>query len=139
VHQVGTSGWRWAWVALALALAVHVLDEALTGFLPVYNATTAGIRARQPWIPLPTFTFGIWLGGLIAGIVLLLCLTPFVSRGARWIRIVSIALGLLMAGNALVHLGASIAWGRVAPGAYSSPLLLAVGLALVVTAARART
>jgi hypothetical protein len=36
--------WRAAWVALAVALALHVTDEALTGFLPVYNSIVEGIR-----------------------------------------------------------------------------------------------
>jgi hypothetical protein len=57
--------WRTAWVALALALGLHVTDEALTGFLPVYNGVVGGIRANHPWVLLPTFTFPVWLGGLI--------------------------------------------------------------------------
>lgn len=52
---------------MALALGLHVTDEALTGFLPVYNGVVEGIRANHPWVPLPTFTFPIWLGGLILG------------------------------------------------------------------------
>src|SRR3990172_12173105 len=58
--------------------------------------------------------------------------------GSGWIRVVSLILGTLMLGNALGHLGASIYLGRVAPGAYSSLLLLIAALALLVTAGRAR-
>lgn len=130
--------WRTAWVGLALALALHVADEALTGFLPVYNGIVAEIRAEHPWAPLPRFTFPVWLAGLILGILLLLALTPVVSRGPRWIRVVSLALSVLMIGNALGHLGASLYWGRLAPGASSSPLLLLAAVALLVTAARAK-
>ena len=130
--------WRTAWISLALAIAVHVTDEALTGFLPVYNGIVEGLRTRHPWVPLPTFTFPVWLGGLVLGVLLLLALTPFVSRGRGWIRVVSLILGTLMLGNALGHLGASIYWGRVAPGAYSSLVLLIAALALLVTAGRAR-
>jgi hypothetical protein len=133
----GIARWRTAWVALALALGLHVTDEALTGFLPVYNGVVEGIRARHPWALLPTFTFPVWLGGLILGVLLLLALTPAVSRGARWIRVVSVILGVLMTGNALGHMGASVYWGKLAPGVYSSPVLLAAALALVVTASRA--
>jgi hypothetical protein len=43
-----------------------------------------------------------------------------------------------MTGNALAHLEASVYWGRLAPGVYSSPLLLISAIGLVVTAARAR-
>jgi hypothetical protein len=130
--------WRTAWVALALALGLHVTDEALTGLLPVYNGLVEGIRANHPWVPLPTFTFPVWLGGLIVGVLLLLSLTPVVSRGAQWIRVVSIILGLVMSGNALGHVGASLYWGRLAPGVYSSPVLLIAAVALLVTASRAK-
>jgi hypothetical protein len=130
--------WRAAWVGLAVALGLHVTDEALTGFLPVYNQAVEGIRADHRWVPLPTFTFPVWLGGLILGVLLLLALTPAVSRGARWIRVVSLILGMLMTGNALGHIGASVYRGKLAPGVYSSPLLLTAAVALLVTASRAR-
>ena len=130
--------WRAAWVGLAVALGLHVTDEALTGFLPVYNQVVEGLRADHPWVPLPTFTFPMWLGGLIVGVLLLLALTPVVSRGAQWIRVASVILGVIMTGNALGHLGASVYWGRLAPGVYSSPLLLIAAVALLVTASRAR-
>lgn len=130
--------WRAAWLGLAVALALHVTDEALTGFLPVYNGIVGRIRAKHPWILLPSFTFPVWLAGLILGIVLLLALTPIVTRGARWIRVVSLLLSIVMMGNALGHLGASLYWGRAAPGAYSSPVLLLAAVALFVTATRAK-
>ena len=79
--------WRRAWLCLAFALGIHVTDEALTEFLPVYNGVVRAVRAQHSWVPLPTFTFPIWLGGLILGVILLLALTPIVSRGVRWIRV----------------------------------------------------
>jgi len=51
---------------------------------------------------------------------------------------VSLILGVLMSGNALGHLGASLYWGRFAPGVYSSPFLLIAAGALLVTASRAK-
>jgi hypothetical protein len=130
--------WRTAWLVLALAFGLHVSDEALTGFLPVYNSLVDGIRAKHPWVPLPTFTFPIWLGGLIVAVLFLLALTPVVARGARWVRALSVILGVLMTGNALGHIGASVYWGEPAPGVYSSPILLLAALALLVTASRAK-
>lgn len=130
--------WRIAWICLALAIALHVTDEALTGFLPVYNRVVEGARARYSWVPLPTFTFPLWMGGLVLGIVLLLSLTPLVSRGQRWIRVASLILGVVMVGNALGHVGASLYWGRLAPGVYSSPLLLIAAVGLLITASRAK-
>jgi hypothetical protein len=131
--------WRNAWAGLALALGLHVADEALTGFLPVYNGIVDGLRAKYWWVPLPTFTFRVWLGGLVLGVLLLLALTPIVTRGSRWIRLASMILGVVMTGNALGHLVASVYWGRPAPGVYSSPILLIAALALIITASRSRT
>jgi hypothetical protein len=130
--------WRWSWLGLACALAIHVTDEALSGFLPLYNQTVRGVRGRAPWVPLPTFTFPVWLAGLVVGVLLLLGLTPLVSRGGRGIRIASLLLSVLMLGNGLGHIAASFYLGRLAPGVYSSPLLLLAAGALLVTAWRAR-
>jgi hypothetical protein len=129
--------WGYAWVALAIALALHVADEATTGFLPLYNSIVLSLRDNLPWIPLPTFSFSVWLGGLIAGVVLLLCLSPMVFAGKRVLRPVSYCLGVLMILNALGHIGGSIYLGYFAPGTISSPVLLLAAVALVAAAAQA--
>jgi hypothetical protein len=61
-----------AWVLLCMAFAAHVVDEALTDFLSVYNPAVGAIRQKLPFLPLPTFTFGIWLTGLIIAVIILL-------------------------------------------------------------------
>ncbi len=76
----------WAWLALAGALALHVLDEALTGFLNVWNPTAAALHARWPWVRLPMFPFGGWLSGLIILVVLLFVLAPVFFRGGGMLR-----------------------------------------------------
>jgi hypothetical protein len=129
--------WRTAWICLALALALHVTDEALSGFLPVYNSVVKAVRAKYPLVPLPTFTFPVWLAGLVVAVLLLLALTPLVSRGQRGIRVASLILGMVMVGNALGHVGASLYWGKLAPGVYSSPVLFVAAVALLITASRA--
>jgi hypothetical protein len=114
-----------------LSLAIHVIDEALTDFLSVYNPTVLAIRERFPFFPLPVFTFKIWLSGLIGAVLLLLLLSPFAFRDAKWIRILSYPLGILMLGNGLLHIGGSFYLGRAMPGVYSSPLLLASSIYLL--------
>lgn len=127
-----------AWIAFALAIAVHVSDEAMHDFLSTYNSSVRAIRARLPFLPLPTFSFRIWLALLIAGIFLLLCLSPLAFRGNSWLRIVSGPLGILVGVlNAALHIGSSIYFHRWMPGVYSSPLLLAAALYLL-AASRAR-
>jgi len=113
-----------AWVALCLALAVHVIDEALTDFLSVYNPAVISIRERLPWAPLPTLTFEARLGGLIVAVIVLTSLTVLVLRGARVMIPVSYAFGALMLGNGLLHIAGSLQLGRPMPGVYSAPLLL---------------
>ena len=121
------------WLGLTTALAIHVTDEALTDFLPLYNSIVDEIRASYPFIPLPTFTVPIWLGGLIIAVLLLLLLSPLVFAGRLWLRYVSYALSILMILNGLGHIGASLYWGTLAPGVYSSPILLLAALALLVS------
>ncbi len=113
-----------AWIALCLALAIHVMDEALTDFLSVYNPTVLAIREKFPFLPLPTFSYEIWLAGLILAVIMLLFLSTFIFRGARLMTPLSYAFGALMLGNGLLHIAGSFYLGRLMPGVYSSPLLL---------------
>ena len=123
----------WGWIALTIALAVHVTDEALTNFLSVYNPTVLAIRRRVSFLPLPTFTFRVWLSGLVLGIILMLALSPFAFRERRWIRFAAYALGFFMIANALQHIAGSIYMGRAMPGVYSSPLLLVCSIYLLLS------
>jgi len=135
-----------AWLALAIALALHVADEALTGFLGVYNPTVLALRARVPWIPMPIFSPGIWLAGLIAGILLLFALSPWAFRGSRALRRIACILAAIMAVNGLGHIAGTVAgrtfaevqFPRPMPGFYSSPVLLAASVWLLVSARRNR-
>ena len=124
----------WAWIALSLAVAIHVTDEALTDFLSVYNPTVREIRGRLPWLPLPTFTFRVWLTGLILGIVALLILSPLAFRRTRWLTVPAYLFAILMMANGLQHLLGSVYLHRLMPGVYSSPLLLAGSTYLMLSA-----
>ncbi len=134
----------WAWIALCLALALHVIDEASTGFLSVYNPTVMALRKNRPWLPFPVFTFGVWLAGLVLAIVLLLCASVFVLHGARWMRPIGYVFAFIMFANGLGHilgkiLGrtvGSIRFPRPMPGFYSSPFVLLASLYLLYELAR---
>jgi galactitol-specific phosphotransferase system IIC component len=117
-----------AWVALSLSLLAHVVDEALTGFLDVYNPIVLSIRARYAWFPMPTFTFGMWLAGLCALVFLLLAWSPLAFRRSRLIEIAAYPYAAIMFLNGIGHLVASIYLGRWAPGATTAPLLIAASL-----------
>jgi hypothetical protein len=133
-----TRQWGIAWVTLAIAVALHVTDEATSGFLPFYNSAVGSLRNAFPWIPLPTFSFPVWLGGLIAGVLLLLTLSPLVFAGRKIFRPISYFLGVLMTLNALGHIGGSIYYGTLVPGALSSPILLVAAIALLLFTHRVR-
>jgi len=126
----------WAWVALTFALAVHVADEALTDFLSFYNPIVTSLRARLGWFPMPTFTFDVWLTGLITVVIVLFLLSVFVFRGSRAMVFLSYPYGVLMLLNGLGHSVGSVYFGRLLPGVYSSPLLLAASMWLLLCAAR---
>lgn len=113
-----------AWLLMVAAVALHVVDEAMTGFLPFYNSSVLGLRNRLGFFPAPTFSFELWLGGLIAGILLGLGVTVVVARGGKTIRWIAAIVGALMIFNALGHLLGSVYFGRILPGAYSAPALL---------------
>jgi len=119
-----------AWLLLAGALAAHVADEALTGFLDFYNPLVLRIRAELPWFPMPTFTFGVWLAGLVALVLVLVMLAPAVRRGATGTRLASWVLSVIMLFNGIGHLAGSVYFQRWLPGATSAPLLLAASVFL---------
>lgn len=119
----------------ALAVAVHVADEAAHDFLSVYNPIVRTVRARLPFLPIPTFRFSVWIGGLIAGITLLLALSPLAIAGDERLRMIAWPLALLIGiGNGLLHLVGSAWTRRWMPGVYSAPLLILAGLLLLYAA-----
>ena len=128
--------WGVAWTTLTVVLGFHVIDEALTGFLPLYNSLVVSLRETFGWVPLPTFSFSQWLAGLVVGIILLLGLSPLVFSGRLYLRPVAYFLGALMTLNALGHIGGSIFLGALAPGTLSSPILLIAAVALLITTRR---
>ena len=120
-----------AWLLLVSALGLHVAEEATTGFLPFYNTAVLSLRERLGFFPAPTFTFGLWLGGLVSGVVLLYLLTPMVIRGGSIIRWACLAFGALMFLNGLGHLLASVYFRTPIPGVWSSPFLMITASYLV--------
>jgi zinc transporter ZupT len=122
-----------AWLLMMTAVAIHVFDETLTNFLPFYNEQVIRLKDRLPLVPMPQFTFEIWLGGLIGVIIVGFFLTFLVRRGGRMIRIVTIIMGIIMVGNALGHMLGSVYAGRLIPGFWSSPVLLVTAVFVVIT------
>ena len=128
---MSTSVFGLAWVVFALALAAHVADEAAHDFLSVYNPIARDLRHRLH-LPIPSFTFPLWLGGLVTGIALLLLLAPSAFGGNPHLRVIAWPLALLVGiGNALLHVAGSLRFRRAMPGVLSAPLLLCAGFFLL--------
>ena len=121
-----------AWVLMISAVAIHVIDEASTGFLPLYNNVAQSLRASLGLSFPPMFSFETWLGGLITAVIIGFALTSLVSRGGRFIRVFTTILGILMVVNALGHMLGSVYLGRLLPGFWSSPFLLVTAVLVVV-------
>ncbi len=125
-----------AWVTLTLILAAHVVDEALTDFLSVYNPIVESMRARLGWFPMPTFTFEVWLAGLCVLVGTLLLVSPLAYRGRRPVRLAAYPFAVIMLFNGLGHLAGSVYFGYRVPGTTTAPLLLVASVWLLITAAR---
>lgn len=128
-----------AWLLLTAALAFHVADEALTDFLSIYNPTVESIRQQLPFFPMPTFTFRGWLTGLIIAVVVLSALSVAAFHGQRRMLPLAYVFGTLMLLNGCGHIAGSIYLGRLMPGVYTAPLLLAGSLHLIVRARQMQT
>src|SRR5580692_13173459 len=137
--SLSASGFCSAWFALCMAFALHIVDEATTGFLAVYNLTVVILRQRWDWFPMRAFGFREWLIALIVVCAVLFCLTPVAARGMRGLRSLAWAFAVIMLLNGLGHtlftiLGhtvAAVTFPRPAPGFYSSPLLFVASLWLM--------
>jgi len=130
VRQRARRHWL-SWIALCGALAVHVVDEALTDFLAVYNPAVLNVRQRLPFILLPTFTFRNWLTLLILAVILLIGASFFVWKGRWALRPISYVFAGFMLINGLLHVAVSLYMGKLISGVYSSPLLLIASVALI--------
>ncbi len=125
---------------LSAAVAAHVADEALTGFLNVYNPTVSALRQQLGWWPMPTFTYEAWLSGLIIGIVILFAISPLAFMNVRGFRPFAYLFALLMILNGVGHTIGTIAGRTVAslhfprpmPGFYSSPFLIAASVYVII-------
>ena len=125
-------------MGLCAALAVHVADETSTGFLDLYNPAVLSIRENYSW-PfdtyrwlLPTFTFEVWLALLIFAVVALVSASYFVWKGRWAMRPISYVFAGVMLANGLGHIALSMYMQKLISGVYSSPLLLAASITLIV-------
>jgi protein-S-isoprenylcysteine O-methyltransferase Ste14 len=124
-----------AWLYLCAHLAAHGVEEAINGFVDVWNPFLASVRARTG-LPLPLFTFDGWLTALVIGVLALTAMTPLVRRGVRGFRVASYLFAGLMIANGVNHLASPLYLGRFLPGQFTSPLLILASIWLILAARR---
>jgi hypothetical protein len=131
--------WGIAWLLLCLSFAANILDDALNDFLGYYNATVLTLYGHFSWFPRLDLSFREWLVGVIVADAVLLLLTPWAFRNALHARpigyIFSTIMLLIGCGSILAtvrgHTVGSVHFTGMAPGTYSSPLLLAASAYLL--------
>jgi hypothetical protein len=126
-----------AWMVLALVLALHVADEAVHDFLAFYHPVAREIRAQLPWLPVPDFSFTLWLTGLIALTLILLALSHFAFAAGRVMRACAYVFAAIMAANGGLHFAGSLHFNQLLPGTLTAPLLVAASAWLYVATRRA--
>ena len=124
-----------AWLYLCAHVAAHAVEEAINGFVTVWNPFLASVRARTG-LPLPQFAFDDWLTALVIGILALTAMTPLVARGVRGFRVASYVFAGLMIANGVNHLASPLYLGQFLPGQFTSPLLIMASIWLILVARR---
>lgn len=77
---------------------------------------------------MPTFTFEVWISGLLVAVLILLALAPLAFRGRKGVRWAAHVFAVLMFLNGVGHIAGSLHTRDWMPGVYSSPTLMAASL-----------
>jgi hypothetical protein len=117
-----------------------MIDEALHGYLHVYNPLAYALWQRYPWSPLPVLDFfRYWVPLALGASFLILVLTPLVFRGWSMMRPPAWLLGGFLVLSGAGHMLAALLGpasfseyvSRPLPGLYTSPLILPAGVFLL--------
>lgn len=138
VNRVLSNKFGKAWFILSGILLLHIIDEAVNGFLPVYNENALRLR-ENTGIPMPVFTFPYWFTGLICLDVWLLFLSRYALQGRRIIIFLAYPFAIIMFLNGLMHLGGSVYLSEWLPGIITAPLLIYGSVNLLLATLKTRT
>lgn len=128
-----------AWVGLCLCLAAHIADEAFAGRSKLYGPAALALGRHVPWPQPPDFAPEVWLTLAVEAVVLLLMLAPFFFCGARWAAALSYPFAVIAFFYGLSHPAGSLYFSMAVPGLYTSPLLLASAVFLLLSVHRVQT
>jgi uncharacterized protein with HXXEE motif len=131
IHSGRANRFGKAWLFLSLFLLFHIVDEALNGFLPVYNENILRLRAMTG-IPFPTFTFPFWFTALVFVDIWLLFLSRYALQGKRMMILFAYLFAIIMLANGLAHLVGSFYLQQWIPGIITAPFLVYGAMNLLV-------
>lgn len=123
LHKAFHNRFGKAWFTLSFILLLHIIDETVNGFLPVYNEHILSIR-ESTGIPFPFFTFPFWFTGLICLDVWLLFLSRYALQGRHIIVVLAYPFAVIMFLNGVMHLVGSIYLKEWLSGIITAPLLI---------------
>jgi hypothetical protein len=121
-----------AYLLMVISLGLHVIDEAITGFLGFYNPLVLKLREQFEFIPFPVFPFWLWALGLSLLVTVLLLVTSLIHKRNKILIFIIRVFSFIMILNGLGHILGSVYLSRILPGFYSSPLLLAFSIYLLI-------
>lgn len=136
-----------AWIVSCAALAVHVIDNAATDFVGYYNSTVLALYGHFSWFPRLDIEFRTWIIGAVVVLVVLFALTALLKRYValfKWLAYLFAVYLFLdgcghVAAALLGHTVPSVHFSGLPPGFYSSPLLIATSVYLLLTAMKTKT
>jgi hypothetical protein len=131
--------WGFAWLLLCLSFGANILDDALHDFVGYYNATVLTLYGHFSWFPRVDLSFREWLIGAILAEAILLLLVPLAFRNSRFLRPIAYIFSTIMLLDGFGSILAtargrtvpSVHFAGMAPGSYSSPLLLVASIYLL--------
>ncbi len=128
--------WTIAWFVLCVVLALHIAEEAASGDYRAYGQSLDLLRQFFPQLPIPQFSFTVWLVDIAGAIIVLFLLTGLVHNNLQIMRAASYALAVFTTANAMLHILLSLASDQVLAGTLTSPPLLAASLFLFLSIPR---
>ena len=131
----GRLNFGFAYLLMCFAMAIHTWDEATHHFVEYFNATALVLYGHFSWFPDLQMNLQTFVAGLAIANLLLFALTPMAYRNSRYLRPLAYGFGGGFFLNGIWHIlltlkGSSVGsihFEGVAPGFYTSPLLLIFG------------
>jgi hypothetical protein len=124
------------YLALGIAQALHSMEEMYEHLYDFLWTATGTLPNLIPVLPRIRMESGVFAVLNMAIITVILATVPFVDSNRRWAIPLAWFWAVIEICNGLGHLSATVVFSGYVPGAFSAPLLVAVGAVLLVQLSR---